>query len=282
MGRLLRIRAMTGADIPAGMQLKEQAGWNQVEADWKRLLGLQPDGCFLAELDGAPAGTVTTCRFGPVAWVAMMLVDPACRRRGIGRALMCHALDALDAHGVQSVRLDATPLGQPLYESLGFTAEATLARFEGNLPAVVGTAGPGGVQFGANLDELTAFDRAVTATDRGRLLRRLAHEHPASLRTVRDGDALAGFLMSRPGSRARQIGPCLAGANAGAILFDDARRRYAGEAVVIDIPSVHERATDLARSWGLAASRLLMRMGRGPRVEEDLARLWASAGPEKG
>src|SRR5258705_12655293 len=114
---------MTVADIPVGMRLKDQAGWNQLEADWRRLLDLQPDGCFVAELGGSPVGTVTTCRFGPVAWIAMMLVDVRFRRCGIGRALMSHALEDLDAHGVCTVRLDATPLGRPLYETLGFVAE---------------------------------------------------------------------------------------------------------------------------------------------------------------
>src|SRR5215216_3234927 len=121
---------MTAADVASGLRLKEQAGWNQLEADWRRLLDLQPDGCFVAEVDGAVVGTVTTCRFGPVGWVAMMLVDEALRGRGIGRALMVRALEDLDAHGVRSVRLDATPLGRPLYESLGFVAEATFARFQ--------------------------------------------------------------------------------------------------------------------------------------------------------
>ena len=132
---MLRIRGMTVADIPLGMRLKEQAGWNQVEGDWRRLLDLQPDGCFVAELDGIPAGTVTTCRFGPVAWVAMMLVDKSFRSRGIGRALMSRALDDLDSAGVRTIRLDATPLGRPLYESLDFVAEATFAQIPGSPPA---------------------------------------------------------------------------------------------------------------------------------------------------
>src|SRR3954447_22763141 len=107
---------MTVADIATGVRLKGQAGWNQLESDWRRLLDLQPDGCFVAEIDGAAVGTVTTCRFGPVAWVAMMLVGEAFRGRGIGRDLMLRALAELDGQGVRSVRLDATPLGRPLYE----------------------------------------------------------------------------------------------------------------------------------------------------------------------
>ena len=72
---MLQIRPMTLSDVPLGMRLKAQAAWNQLEGDWRRFLDLQPDGAFVAELDGTPAGTVTTCIFGPVAWVAMMLVE---------------------------------------------------------------------------------------------------------------------------------------------------------------------------------------------------------------
>src|SRR5437660_10527540 len=99
---------MIPADIPLGLRLKAQAAWNQLEADWLRFLDLQPDGAFVAECDGTPAGTVATCVFGPVAWVAMVLVDTALRGRGLGRALMERALHFLDGAGVQTGRLDAT------------------------------------------------------------------------------------------------------------------------------------------------------------------------------
>src|SRR5262249_6423074 len=106
---MLRIRTMTPADIPLGMRLKAQNGWNQLEADWKRLLAMEPDGCFVAETDGVGVGTACTCVFGPVAWVAMVLVDAERRKQGIGTALMEHTLAYLEGRGVRSVRLDATP-----------------------------------------------------------------------------------------------------------------------------------------------------------------------------
>ena len=89
-------------------------------------------------------------------------------------------------------------------------------------------------------------------------------------------------MLARPGSKARRIGPCIADERAGPRLLDDARRMYAGELVTIDIPMDNAPAMALAASWGLGVSGLLTRMGRGPRVTEDLARLWASSGPEKG
>jgi GNAT superfamily N-acetyltransferase len=274
---------MTIADIATGMRLKDQAGWNQLEADWRRLIDLQPDGCFLAEHEGEPVGTVTTCKFGAVAWIAMMLVDERFRGRGFGRALMVHALNELDAQGIRSIRLDATPLGQPLYSSLGFVAEALFTRYQGIFtPISAEEPEPGVVESSAFVEATAALDQDVTGTDRGRLLRRLAEEHPGALQVVAEGTTVSGFLMSRPGSRARQIGPCLANMQSGSLLFQDARRRYPGEPVFIDIPDENEPAAVLATALGLSAGRHLTRMGRGPRVAERRDRLWASAGPEKG
>ncbi len=138
---MIHLRLMVPRDVPLGMRLKEQAGWNQTEADWQRCLMLQPDGCFVAERDGVAVGTVTTCIFGPIAWIAMVLVDAAVRGQGIGRTLLDHALAFLDSRDVSTVRLDATPLGRPLYEKRGFVEEYTLTRFEGVAPLGGTTAG---------------------------------------------------------------------------------------------------------------------------------------------
>src|SRR5438309_1879941 len=52
-----RIRAMTAEDLPLGLSLSRQAGWNQTEEDWRRLFALQSDGCFVAELEGRIVAT---------------------------------------------------------------------------------------------------------------------------------------------------------------------------------------------------------------------------------
>ena len=73
----MRIRTMTKEDIPAGMRLKESAGWNQTAADWSRFLEASPEGCFVAEIDGRVCGTAATISFEKrFAWVGMVLVDP--------------------------------------------------------------------------------------------------------------------------------------------------------------------------------------------------------------
>src|ERR671927_1874790 len=114
----VEIRLLGVADLPAAMRLKESAGWNQTEADWLRLLSLEPRGCFAATAEGGRlVGTVTTTTYGgELAWVGMVLVDPSLRRRGIASRLMGAALSYLDGEGIETVKLDATPDGRHVYE----------------------------------------------------------------------------------------------------------------------------------------------------------------------
>jgi GNAT superfamily N-acetyltransferase len=287
MTPVIHVRPMTASDLPLGLRLTRQAGWNQTEADWQRFRDLEPDGGFVVELDGLAVGTTTTCIFGSTAWVAMVLVDQAFRGRGAGRALMEHALAFLEQRQVPSVRLDATPLGRPLYEKLGFAEEYTLRRYEGVLPAA-GALAAGREEGGVtgvrpdHLDGLLRLDREVTATDRRKLLSRLLAEQPDVWRVLEQGGRVAGYLAARTGVRALQVGPCLATPGAGPPLLSDAWRRHAGQRVFVDIPAGNEGASGCAAAVGLTVQRALVRMYRGPRVGEDPTRLWASSGPEKG
>ncbi|NQV28371.1 MAG: GNAT family N-acetyltransferase [Rhodopirellula sp.] len=127
----LHIREMTLDDLDCVMNLKDQVGWNQTRADVRRLVEYEPEGCFIAEVGGVAVGTLSTTSYGTsLAWIGMMLVLPEYRRRGIARQLMLTGIDYLRSRGVTCIKLDATPLGQPLYEQLGFTAEWSFQRWE--------------------------------------------------------------------------------------------------------------------------------------------------------
>ncbi|TMQ35695.1 MAG: GNAT family N-acetyltransferase [Planctomycetota bacterium] len=278
---MIHIRRMTAADIPLGMRLKEQAGWNQTEADWLRFLDLEPDGCFVAEWNGEPVATTTTCILGDVAWVAMVLVDARLRRHGIGTALMQQALRFLDERNVRSIRLDATPAGRPVYEKLGFVPDYQLARFDGILPerGLSVEAKPLEVQA---LEAMIALDGEVTGANRHKLLNFLFKATPELFLAVGGGNEFLGYVAMRAGSRAWQIGPCIAKPVAAAKLLTAACRRCCGQPGFIDIPMANQAATSLAESLGLTVQRQLLRMHRGAPVPERIEDLWASSGPEMG
>src|SRR5256885_97801 len=87
MNSSLRLRLLTRADLPFADSVRALARWNQTLDDWQRFLATAPDGCFLAEWNGAPAGTATTTVYGPhLAWISMMLAHPVDRPRCIDRS----------------------------------------------------------------------------------------------------------------------------------------------------------------------------------------------------
>jgi len=301
---MIEIRLMTIGDTQLGLRLTKQAGWNQTESDWLRFMSMEPEGCFVAVLNGASVGTTTTCVFGQAAWVAMVLVDVSTRGRGVGTALLKHALNYLEERKVKTVRLDATPAGQPIYEKLGFIPEYKLARFEGiALPykrkTVVTKPTP------ELFESIIELDNRMTGTDRAKMLGRLFEEFPENIRIVRHGrrplltwgSLIEGYITARPGANAVQIGPCIAAperhprieyragsaeGKAGPALLCDALKRWAGKKVFVDIPLDNSEAVKIAQSSGLIIQRPFMRMYRGEPVKDNVKALWASSGPEKG
>ena len=87
---------------------------------------------FVAEDGGRVVGMVTLCFFetltGRKAYIDHLVVSPAARRRGVGRALMRHAIDEARAGGASRIDLTANGrkrAGRSLYRSLGFEQRAT-------------------------------------------------------------------------------------------------------------------------------------------------------------
>ncbi len=118
----MKLRTLTTDDIPAGMRLKDLAGWNQTPADWSCFLDSSPRGCFAAEVEGKVVGTAATMVYEQrFAWIGMVLVDPEFRGRGIGTRLLEKTIEHLDAIGIATMKLDATPAGRPIYQKLGFS-----------------------------------------------------------------------------------------------------------------------------------------------------------------
>src|ERR1044072_1365700 len=132
----MAIRLLSSGDIPAAMQLKEHAGWNQSSRDWRRLLEAEPEGCFAARLGDRLVATTTTTTYGKtLAWIGMVLVDSQFRRLGIATSLMRRALDYLQEREIRTIKLDATPAGRTVYEGLGFVGEGLIERWQATAPS---------------------------------------------------------------------------------------------------------------------------------------------------
>src|SRR5205823_102887 len=76
------------------------------------------------------AATITAVTYqSGLAWIGMVLTAARFRRQGLASALMEHTLDYLGRKPVDWIKLDATSIGQPLYERFGFEYECHIERW---------------------------------------------------------------------------------------------------------------------------------------------------------
>jgi GNAT superfamily N-acetyltransferase len=288
---MIDVRRMRISDIAAGMRLKTLAGWNQVEADWRLFLALNPDGCFVAAHDGTVVGTVTTATYGAaLSWIGMLLVDPAYRRRGIGTLLMRTAIASTG--DCPAIGLDATPAGRRLYERLGFRGQYGLRRMTiDRFPPL--TVQPPDVRScspitGSSIDPVAALERSVLGADRSPLLRALRDRTPGMAWQIVHQRQARGFCLGRAGTHLIQIGPLIAETSGEAIaLCTAAMGGMAGQAVALDVPEIREDFLRWLCALGFGEQRPFTRMvlarsaaasgGFGPPAQQ-----YAIVGPEFG
>jgi len=105
----MHIRPFRPADEPAVVALWARCGltrpWNDPHKDIARKLAVRPDLFLVAELDGTVIGTVMVGYDGHRGWINYLGVDPDCRRRGVGRALMAEAERLLRLEGCSKINL---------------------------------------------------------------------------------------------------------------------------------------------------------------------------------
>jgi hypothetical protein len=266
------------------MRLKSLAGWNQVEDDWRLFLSAGPEGCFVAESEGMVVGTVTSVNYqNLLSWIAMVLVDPDHRRRGIGTSLLNAALESLSE--CQSVKLDATAAGRKLYESLGFVEECGVTRMVAEEPGAAGAFPPEVRPLGeGDLGAAAGLDCRALGADRGAVLRALRDRTPELAWALARGGCLEAFCLGRRGSRLHQVGPVVAQSAEDAVgVAVAALSRMAGRPTVIDVPEVQGEFRQWLGQLGFRQQRAFVRMRLGPNTSPGMpAMQFAIAGPELG
>jgi GNAT superfamily N-acetyltransferase len=261
------MRLLTLADVPSACELSAAAGWNQLPADWERIIALEPLGCFCIEEDERVVATTTLLTYDrDLAWVGMVLTHAEYQRRGFARQLVTAALELALARGMRSIKLDATDEGRPLYASLGFEDEQPVERWSRDPAPVPPTyAHPGPLPF--DLDwEATGVDRSAFLNSFG---------EPVATANA--------YALQRPGARANYVGPCISrnAAEASQLL----RAVIAGspeEPWFWDLLPANRAAQNIAEQFGFRPVRRLTRMVRGERLRGNESMIYAIAGFEAG
>ena len=256
----MQIHPLTAAHLDGALALSTLMGWNQRLEDWRRLIELAPSGCFMALDAGRVVATAIGIDYRTCGWIAMMLVAPEYRGRGLGAALLKVAVAAIPED--LPIRLDATPLGRPLYERHDFALETSLTRY---VRPAAAAASPVSTDVSpllpADLPEAARIDAAIFGGIRTRLLERIHDAGPEY--AWRAGTAPTQYCLGRTGRLFDQIGPIVATSAQSAIALASAALPAAkGRPVVVDAYDEHENFTAWLQASGFEAQRPLYRMRR--------------------
>jgi GNAT superfamily N-acetyltransferase len=283
---------LSGGELDDAQALVRAANWNQLPDDWRILLAhgrvyamQTAQGRIVATTATLPYPRSTGAGF---AWISMVLVTPAWRRRGLATLLMRRAVSDLLARDLVPV-LDATPDGRAVYRALGFEDGWGFHRLARDGPATMAPSvpAPDGLVVRALADQdwpaLCAYDAAAFGADRSGVLAGLRGRLPAAELVAERGSRIAGFLLGRDGRLAPQAGPLIAedDAVAGALI---ARALAAVDGpLFVDLADAKLALRGLLEAAGLRAVRPLTRMAyRTSARFDDAARTYAVVGPEFG
>ncbi len=255
----LVVRRMTPDDLALAVEWAAAEGWNPGLNDAECFYHADPNGFFMAELDGTPVGCISAVAYDEsFGFVGFYITIPKMRRYGTGMALL-HA--AKNYMGDRTIGADGVLNMVDKYLQIGFCPAHKNARYQG-----VGVARASSLVDPVNLSftELEAYDRRFFTAPRSRFLKSWIHQTGGRCKVVRAEGRIVGYGVLRPCRQGFKIGPLFADTPE---LADELYRSLVshaeGSLVFLDLPVCNKAALELAERYGMTRVFETERIYRG-------------------
>lgn len=280
-------RQLQKGDIEFAYEMNKTEQWNDRIEDLMRLLEYEPNGCFLAKLNGIPVGHVFSVSYGKLGWIGLLIVRKAHRRMGIGRSLMMKANRYLLNQGVETIRLEAVPEISELYREIGFVNEYDSLRFKGTRIQITSETSQSIAFMNEEMiDEVAEFDATYFGAERKRVLRKLYQAYPQLSFVSHSKSKIFGYIMCRRAETGYVLGPwvCVPERKeiASHLLNACIKRLDREDSVCIGVPAPNQSAADILRRSGFFQYSKSIRMRFGKELVEHVNGVFAIGGPMKG
>lgn len=256
----MRLRTATRAEVALMLDWAAAEGWNPGIDDAEVFYNADPDGYFVADIDGSPVAAISVVNHSDsFAFLGLYLCRPDYRGQGIGFALWQHALQHA---GARVIGLDGVPDQEANYKRSGFELAGRTRRYGGTLAPEALTMPLAQAEDHATLARL---DRDATGVSRPRFLPAWAQNGPTRKTVLlRDIDAITGFATARLCREGCKIGPVVAPNDDAALhLVRQAAAAVTASSVFIDVPDASAAFARCLRSNGLTEVFCTARMYRG-------------------
>jgi hypothetical protein len=246
----LVVRNMTREEYSLAIEWAAQEGWNPGIHDAECFYAADPNGFFLAEMNGKPVGCLSAVAYDDhFGFAGFYIVKPGLRSRGIGHQLIQKASNYM---GNRTIGNDAVITQQETYKKYGFRLVYRNIRYRGIASPVV-TTYPEIIDLNKiPFEQLSAYDRGMFPSDRSAFLNCwIKQPGGVALGNVKDGQ-LSGYGVIRKCRQGYKIGPLFADSiQIAENLFLALTTNVSGEEYLLDIPEQNPGAVALVKSHNM-------------------------------
>jgi ribosomal protein S18 acetylase RimI-like enzyme len=268
---MFHVKNMSLGDLEFAVRITDTMNWNLVEKDFKFMMQLEPEGCFVLLSNSESVGIATTISFDKLGWIGNVIVSESHRKQGAGSLLVRHCVKYLTSKNVGTVGLYSYMDKIQFYKRLGFEYDTEFIFLKGK-----GFSSPikAGLKKAAKEDihKVIDYDHSCFGFSRRKLLEPILLD-PNNLcyMSIEDGRIL-GYAAAKVYEESAEIGPlvCPQGHSDIAIdLLKTTLNRLEGFEVSMYIPKKEHVILNMLVEAGFSENLDVARMFFGQPVIED-------------
>jgi len=241
---------MQEEEVAIAVDWANKEGWNPGINDAELFYQADPNGFFVAEVDGELVGVGSAVIYDEnFAFCGLYIVAPEHRGKGYGLALTKHRLNYC---GNRNVGIDGVLENVEIYQRIGYMPYYQNKRYQFQASTQPYNCGDVNTINNDNIEQILAYDKQCFPAPRENFLKAwLTQEHGKSLAFLQKGQ-VQGYAVRRKCIEGYKIGPLFAdNIEVAKQLLNALQEDILGETVLLDVPENNCDAVYLAESFDM-------------------------------
>lgn len=269
----LIIRKMNREEVEFAIEMAAAEGWNPGIHDGELFYEADPEGFFIAELEGKPVGCASAVAYdNDFGFLGLYVVKPEFQKKGIGMRLTEKCLEHM---GDRNIGLDGVVENEIKYQKImKFRSSYSNLRYEGRGGEIPdGLVNDGLVNISKiPFEKLLEYDRRMFPAPRSGFLKKWVNQPDSYAFAALEAGDLKGYGVIRKCRVGCKIGPLFANDQGTAEkIFRALKASVPEELVYLDVPEPNKKAVEIAKKYNMNVMFRTIRMysRKEPDIELD-------------